>query len=105
MDKLSGLLALIGFILFICIGVAQLAIGFAGAEHHLGIIVAWVILFLALALRFTLPITIASFFGAMNVLGWHWALALLFAAPGLLIAVPAALAAIISMAPFKKMTQ
>jgi hypothetical protein len=33
--------------------------------------------------RFSLPITVGSFFGAMNVWGWHWIGALVFAAPGL----------------------
>jgi hypothetical protein len=52
----------------------------------------------AFGFRFTLPITVGAFFGAMNVWEWHWALALLFAAPGLVLALPGVLASIFAMA-------
>ena len=66
---------------------AQLLVGFYGFEAWLGTGWAWAAMAACLLLRTTWPITIASFFGALNVLGWHWLLALLFAAPGLLLAV------------------
>ncbi|WP_374379748.1 hypothetical protein [Pseudomonas fluvialis] len=90
-------LGVVGFIAFMAFGIAQLAAGFAGIEHGIGSVWAWVALFVALAFRFTLPITIGAFFGAMNVWGWHWTLAALFAAPGLLLIIPGVLASIFSL--------
>jgi hypothetical protein len=40
--------------------------------------------------------TIGAFFGAMDIWDWHWALAGLFAAPGLAFVIPGVLAATIS---------
>lgn len=91
--NLSGLLSVIGVIAFLGFSLAQLAVGFAGIEDWAGSFWAWAALICAIPFRFTLPITIGAFFGAMNVLGWHWALALLFATPGLLFMVPGLLAA------------
>ncbi|MFI9650858.1 hypothetical protein [Guyparkeria halopsychrophila] len=64
-------------------GLLQLWAGYVGIEHHLGYGWAVAAVFAAFLLRFALPITIGSFFGAMDVWGWHWAGALVFAAPGL----------------------
>jgi len=63
----------------------QLYAGFIGIEHYLGMFWAFVSVFLAFALRITLPLSIGAFFGAMNVWGWHWFFALLFAAPALIL--------------------
>lgn len=93
---MSGALSVVGVIAFLLFGIAQLCAGYLGIEHHLGSIWAFVAIFLALGLRFTLPITIGAFFGAMDVWDWHWALAGLFAAPGLAFVIPGVLAAIIS---------
>ena len=93
MKKLLELLAAIALILF---GIAQLVAGYVGIEHYLGSIGAFVVTILSSVLRFTLPITIGAFFGAMNVWGWHWFLAGLFAAPGLLFLIPGILAAVFS---------
>jgi hypothetical protein len=54
-------------------------------------------LFVAFVFRFTLPITIGSFFAAMEVFGWHWIIALLFAAPGLALAIPGVIGSIASV--------
>jgi len=76
---------LFGCLLALLIGVyglAQIWAGYLGIEHHLG--AGWAVAATAIAfLGFSLPLTIGSFFGAMNVWGWHWLLALVFAAPGL----------------------
>jgi hypothetical protein len=61
---------------------AQLVAGYTGIQHHLGTVAALIALFLALYARFTLPLTVGAFFGALNVWGWHWIWALVFAAPG-----------------------
>ena len=82
-DKMAGP-AMIGGCLFILVyGGAQIYAGFLGIEHHWGSGWAWGAVAAAFLARFSLPITIGSFFGAMNVWGWHWAGALAFAAPGL----------------------
>jgi hypothetical protein len=76
-------------------GLAQIWAGFIGIDHHLGSGWAWAAVAGSFILRFTLPITVGSFFGAMDVWGWHWAGALAFAAPGLafmLLMIPGALA-------------
>jgi hypothetical protein len=91
----NAALGLLGFIAFLGLGIAQLVAGFVGIEHGIGSIWAWIALIAVFALRFTLPMTIGSFFGAMNVWGWHWTLAGLFAAPGLLLLIPGVLALIV----------
>ena len=83
---------------YLAYGLIQIYAGYVGIEHHLGN--GWAIAAIAAAflLRLMLPLTIGSFFCAMNVWGWHWSLALLFAAPGLLfvaLLVPGFLAALI----------
>lgn len=79
------------------LGLAQLAVGFMGIEHELGVGWAFGAMVLALLFRFMLPITIGTFFGATNVLGWHWASALLFTAPGILLMVPGVVASVLSV--------
>ena len=76
---LGPLLILVG----LALGIAQLVAGFAGIQHHLGAFWAFVAVVLAFVARFTLPLTVGAFFGAMNVWGWSWYWALAFAAPGL----------------------
>lgn len=92
---MSGALTALGAIVFLLFGIAQICAGYVGIDHHFGAVWAFVAIFLALGLRFTLPITIGAFFGAMDVWHWHWALAALFAAPGLAFVMPGVLAAII----------
>ncbi|RXZ44257.1 hypothetical protein [Crenobacter cavernae] len=94
---MSAALGIVGFIAFMAFGIVQLVAGFSGIEYGIGPVWAWAALLAALALRFTLPITIGAFFGAMNVWGWHWAFAALFAAPGLLLVIPGMLASVFSL--------
>jgi hypothetical protein len=42
--------------------------------------------------RFSIPLTFGSFLCAKDVWGWHWSLALIFALPGLVLAVPGVIA-------------
>jgi hypothetical protein len=95
MKMLIGIIALTAFLVFAAV---QIAAGYVGIEHGMGYLWALVALSAAVIFRFTLPITIGAFFGAMNVWGWHWAFALLFAAPGLVFALPGVIAAIFSLA-------
>jgi hypothetical protein len=87
-------LAVAAFLAFVA---AQVAAGYEGIEHGLGSGWAIAALFVALSLRFTLPITIGAFFGAIQVWGWHWALALGFALPGLVFVLPGVIPAILSL--------
>lgn len=82
-EGLSGFFGCVLMILFFGYGAAQIYAGYIGIEYHLGVgwaIAAMVVTFM---FRFTLPITIGSFYCALDVWNWHWSLALLFAAPGL----------------------
>ena len=89
---MSAVLGTLGVVLLLVFGVvfgsAQLYAAFLGIEHHLAAIWALGAILSAFIFRFTLPITIGSFFGALNVWGWHWPAAFVFAAPGLLLMVP-----------------
>ncbi len=76
---------IISFLLFLLF---QTYAGFIGIQHHLGSFFAFICLLLAIFFRFTLPITIGSFFGAMNVWGWNPIFALLFAAPSFMLIIP-----------------
>ena len=89
-----GILALTAFFVFVS---AQIAAGYVGIDHSIGPLWALIAVFSAVLLRFTLPITIGAFFGAMNLWGWHWAVALLFATPGLLFVFPGVILAIVSL--------
>lgn len=93
---MSAAISVLGVLVFLAFGMAQLVAGFQGIEDGLGVGWAYAALIAAIPFRLTIPITIGSFFGAMNVWGWHWALAALFAAPGLMFMVPAFGAAIMS---------
>lgn len=91
MKYVIGILAVAAFFAF---ATAQMAAGYAGIEHGIGHIWAVAALSAAIFLRFTLPITICAFFGAMHVWGWHWAPALTFTAPGLVFVLPGVIPAI-----------
>jgi len=84
------------FVVFIGYGILQIVAGFVGIEYGLGPWWAWGALIAAFMFRFTLPITVGAFFGAMNVWDWHWFFALLFAAPGLALVIPGVLAELLS---------
>ncbi len=102
-SKNEGCLGCLTILLVLGYAFSQLCAGYLGIEHHFG--KGWAIAGVILALmRLSIPISIGSFFGAMNVWGWHWSLALAFAAPGLaffvLMFIPSFFAALLS--PFTK---
>src|SRR5210317_1030929 len=82
-----------GVILLLGVGLAQMIVGYIGIEYHLGS--GWAIgaVVLALMFRFSLPLTIGTFFGAMDVFGFSFIVALLITLPGLLLMVPGVIAA------------
>lgn len=99
-----GLLKVLGVLLAIAAGVAGLAYFSAvlyaasdGIGHFWGGGWATAIIIASLVLRFSLPIVIGAFLGAWLIWHWHWAAAALFASPGLLLMVPAAVVALATM--------
>ena len=88
-------LGVLGGILFLLVGLIQIYAGFIGLEYHFGSVAAFAALFLAFFLRIMFPLTIGTFLCAMNVWGWPWYGAALFAAPGLLFILPALVTAAI----------
>lgn len=87
----------IGCLVFAVYGLAQLAAAWLGLDFYVGAFWAGAILVGCLWLQFPLPLTIASYFGASEVWGWPWYGAILFAAPGLLLAIPVLLNGVIDM--------
>ena len=79
-----------GAIFFLIVGLAQMVIGYWGIEYHLGDGWAIGLLIASLVFRITFPLTIGTFFGALDVLGWSWIGALLITLPGLVLMVPGA---------------
>lgn len=90
-----GMLMFFGFLAY---GLTQLVAAWFGLDDWIGGW-SWLVLFVCFMGRFMLPITVAAFMGAWQVWQWHWALALLFAAPGLIVAVPALLAGLFELLP------
>ncbi len=82
-----------GLLLMLGIGLAQMVIGYIGIDYHFG--AGWAIgaVVLALMFRFSLPLTVGTFFGAMDVFGFSFIVSLLITLPGLLLMVPGAIAA------------
>ena len=91
-------------IIFLLVGIVQIYVGYIGIEYHLGAGFAIGALVLGFVFRIMFPLTIGTFFGAMDVFGWPWYGALAFAAPGLLFIVPALVTGAISTL-FEKKTE
>ena len=81
----------LGAIFFLGFAIVQAVIGYLGIEYHFGSGWALGLLIAAFVFRFSLPLTIGTFFGALDVLGWHWFGALLITLPGLLFMIPGAI--------------
>ena len=79
---------LIIFLTFTIIGLTQIVAGLQGINFHFGSAWAFLALISLLFFGFSLPLTIASFFGATDVWGLHWILALVIAVPGILFLIP-----------------
>ena len=78
----------LGVVIFLIVGLVQIYAGYLGIEYHLGS--GWAIGAVIASLFFQFPIilTVGTFFGALDVWGWPWYGALVFAMPGLLFALP-----------------
>ena len=88
-------LGIFGFIIFLGIGITQIYVGFLGIEYNFGEIWAWGAICLAFFLRIMFPLTIGTYFGAVDVLGWPWYGGVALAAPGLLFILPAMVTSVI----------
>lgn len=99
-EKLSsgfGCLFAIGVMIY---SIVVLGVGWIGIEEELGWGWAFFATILAFGFRFILPLTVGAVFGAMNLWGWHWSVAALFAMPTLIFMVPFIVAALFES--FKK---
>ena len=95
--KLTGLMYGFFMLAFLLFGGLQIYVGAIGIKHELGPVWAFAAVFVFFLFRFTLPITVGAFFGAMYLWGWPWFWAALFASPGLLLIVPGVLAFVLGM--------
>jgi hypothetical protein len=89
-------MAFLGIAAFIAYAVTVICAAYAGLNL---VLVGWLTvlaIFACLFTRFTLPLTVAAFFGAWKAWEWHPVLALLFVAPGLVLVVPSVLAHIVA---------
>ncbi len=89
---LSWLAGGVGIIFFLGFGIFQAIVGYLGIEYHLGQGLAIGFLIAAFIFRFSLPLTIGTFFGAVDVLGFNVLLAILITLPGLIFMIPGAIA-------------
>ncbi len=84
-DSPSPILPIALIVLMPVYGIVQIWAGVCGIAHHLGPGWAAAALLALFALNFSIPVTIGCFFCALNVWGWPWYGALIFAAPGFLL--------------------
>lgn len=87
-DILAGSAGVVFGIGFLVIGLIQLYVGYLGIEYHWGTTGAVICVVLAFLFRFMLPLTVGTFFGALDVWGWPWYGALALTVPGLAFALP-----------------
>lgn len=78
-------LPIVGVIVY---GLYQFDFGYHGIQLEFGTGWAITAVIVALLTGFTPPIVYGSYVYATSVLGWHWALALLFAVPSLAFIIP-----------------
>ena len=105
---MKWLLWLVIFLALIPLAIFQIRVGYLGIHYYLGGFWAGLAVFLFFGFRFSLPLAVGVFFGAWSVLGWHWGLALLLAAPALVLVIPGMIGVIVEFiiefitSPFRK---
>jgi hypothetical protein len=87
-DNISYGLGCFSLIAILGYGLFQAYAGYVGIAYHFGIGWAIAAILAAIFIRFSLPLAIGSFFGAMNVWGWPWYGALAFSFPMLALMIP-----------------
>lgn len=101
-EELAGIFGGLAFIALIAYGISMLVAAYNGIEGELGVFAVVVVGLVAVFFRFTLPITVAAFIGAVDVWGWDWYWALLYVLPGLAVVIPTVAVATIAMLSGKK---
>ena len=98
---MQGILIFLGFVASLVYGAISIWAAYLGLDQALG---WWAIVIVigCIFFRFTLPLAVGAFLGALNVWHWHWALALLFAAPGLVFVIPGVIATLLSALPSRR---
>jgi Sec-independent protein translocase protein TatA len=86
----------LGIIAFFLFTIFQVYGAFLGFDFYFGSMWATIAIVLSIIFRFPLPISIAAFFGAVNVWHWPWFLAALFISPGLLLLIPGILVLLVA---------
>ncbi len=102
LEMFTGPLAGLWIFFILGLGIVQAVAGYLGIQDGVGTGWAVAAIIVYFMFRFTLPITVGAFFGAMNVWEWHPILAFLFAAPGLLFMIPGLLVVIIQSLKSKR---
>ncbi len=82
----------------LAMGLAQVILGYLGIQHELGGWWAFASLIAAFGFRLMLPLTIGTYFGVVNVLGWPWWAGVVVALPGILLVIPHVLTQILGSA-------
>jgi hypothetical protein len=88
--------------LFLLFGMVQIVLGVVGIQSQFGGWWAFGALVLAFGFRIMLPLTIGTYFGVVNVLGWSWWAGVLVAAPGLIFVLPSVISAVVESITGKK---
>ena len=78
----------LGVVIFLIVGLVQIYAGYLGIEYHLGSGWAIAVVIATLFFQFPIILTVGTFFGALDVWGWPWYGAAVFAMPGLLFVLP-----------------
>ena len=84
-----------GLLLMLALGLAQMWLGVIGIEHHFGGWAAGGAVLAALIVRIMLPLTVGTYFGIVDVIGWPWWAGVLIAAPGIIFMLPAVIVGIV----------
>lgn len=94
-EKFENSFGCMAAILFMGFGVFQIYAAGVGLSNSFG--TGWAIGLIALCFvaRTSIPVIIGAFLCAKNVWEWHWAVAALFAAPGLLLVLPSMFASVL----------
>ena len=81
-------IGLIAVILLISLIFFHIIVGFLGLQYYFGSIMGIFLIIMCFLLKFFIPISIATFFGALNVIEWHWIPSLLISLPGIIFLKP-----------------
>ena len=79
-----------------------LIVGFLGIQYFFGTISSILVTIFCIFFKFSLPLTVGTFFGIIYVLEWHWFFALLITLPGIMILTPSKFKSVFNINTFKK---